>query len=45
VGAAFLVPADGVQLEPELIEPPIALAGACPACRAGTCLGAARANA
>jgi hypothetical protein len=35
------VPKDGACLEPELIEPPILLAGACPACRAGTCLAAA----
>jgi len=38
VSAAFLVPRGDVALEPELIEPPLTLAGACPACRAGTCI-------
>jgi hypothetical protein len=41
--AAFLVPEGQARLEPELIEAPLVLAGACPACRAGKCLGAARA--
>jgi hypothetical protein len=45
VSAAFLVPGGGARLEPELIEAPIRLAGSCPACRAGTCLGAVRENA
>jgi hypothetical protein len=37
VSAAFIVPAKGSPLEPELIEPPLTVAGSCPACRAGVC--------
>jgi hypothetical protein len=37
VSAAFIVPASGSRLEPELIEPPLLVAGACPACCAGVC--------
>jgi hypothetical protein len=44
VSAAFLVPEGDARLEPELIEPPIQLAGECPACRAGTCPASARAD-
>jgi hypothetical protein len=40
--AAFLVPRGDVTLDPELIEPPFAVAGACPACRAGACPVAAQ---
>lgn len=45
VSAAFLVPDAEAGLDPELIEPPLTIAGACPACRAGTCPGSARASA
>jgi hypothetical protein len=40
VSAAFLVPREGVELEPELIEPPLAVDGPCPACLAGLCASA-----
>jgi hypothetical protein len=38
VSAAFMIPQGPIALDAELIEAPVALAGTCPACRAGTCI-------